>query len=130
MKFLVPLIFIVSIQAHSTWWPPESRKTGTAVTLLNCNIQGPDQQVTVVRDRERLILKELTGRGRWIERDLTATEWDAKILRLQMGEKGEQTELDARDPFYYVLQYDQEIRRWTFDYRVPGWRQLGMADCW
>lgn len=135
MRVLVPSMMLVVLVmtnvtvAQATWWPSPS-KGGTKTKLLDCNVQGPNQQVTVVRDRGQLFLEELTSQGHWIQRELTQQEWDSKLLRLQMDEDGEQTELNARDPFYYVLMYSAEEKRWFFDYRVPGWRQMGMADCW
>lgn len=105
----------------------------TGTVLLNCNVQGADQQVTVVRDRGQLILKELTDRGSWIERELTDKEWNEKTIRLSMGRDElleDQTALDDREPYYYVIQFTKENQRWMFDYRLPSWRQIGMADCW
>lgn len=116
MKFLIPVILLVSFEAQA------------ATKLLDCNVQGPDQQVTVIRDRDGLILKELTNNGSWIERKLSAEEWDARLIRLEMNEP--QTELNARNPSYYILQYRKESNRWSYDYRANGWREVGMADCW
>src|SRR4051812_20720909 len=56
--------------------------------LLDCNVfesgGGPDQQVTVLKDKDgKLTLRELTEHGSTEERELSADEWAAKNINLR-----------------------------------------------
>ncbi|HEY8072918.1 MAG TPA: hypothetical protein VIF62_02380 [Labilithrix sp.] len=90
--------------------------------LLDCNVfesgGGPDQQVTVLKDKDgNLTLRELTESGSTEERDLSQGEWDARNIRLRKQDPDEVNTLrkDGRD--------------WVNESRGGGFNVFGYADC-
>lgn len=94
--------------------------------LLDCNVfmsgGGPDQQVTVLRTKTGLVLRELTDHGATEERALTEAEWTSKKLRLR------------KDPSDFgtvtsTLTWDSRDKAWSYMYRTSYWQAVGFADC-
>lgn len=92
--------------------------------LLDCNVflsgGGPDQQVTVVQRGDELFLRELTNHGAWIERPLSAEEWETKDLALR------REEFDGPDA---VNRLYLESGDWMNESKSPGWHAMGFAVC-
>lgn len=86
------------------------------VILLDCNVEGGDQQVRVSDGALGLELQELTSKGSWKTRSLSAKEWESKNIRLQSG-PGET----------YVLYFQDKA--WLYQSVGSGFRQSGFADC-
>ncbi len=90
--------------------------------LLDCNVfesgGGPDQQVTVLQDKDgNLTLRELRESGATEERDLSQDEWDSKNLKLRQDYPDEVNTLrkDGRD--------------WINESKGGGFSLFGYADC-
>lgn len=91
---------------------------GGRAILLDCNTSlGPDQQVTVLDDGDRMILRELTTSGSQVERDLPADEWDARSLRL-------------REDWGATSTLSKEDGDWILRSIGGGVNEFGFADCW
>jgi hypothetical protein len=89
-----------------------------STTLLDCNVEGGDQQVKVVATAEGLELQELNSHGSWKSRVLSAKEWESKNLRLSGG-IGET----------YVMYYDASNKEWLYQNVGLSFRQFGTAAC-
>jgi hypothetical protein len=88
------------------------------VVVLDCNVEGGDQEVRVLDGAHGLQLEELTMGGTWKTRALTVKEWESKNLRLR-GDIGET----------YLLSFDAKAKRWFYESVGPGMRLSGLADC-
>jgi hypothetical protein len=88
------------------------------IVVLDCNVEGGDQEVRVLDGAHGLQLEELTMSGTWRTRPLTVKEWESKNLRLRGG-LGET----------YLLSYDAKAGRWFYESAGPGMRLSGLADC-
>ncbi|MGZ3693590.1 MAG: hypothetical protein ACXWQO_05330 [Bdellovibrionota bacterium] len=104
MLLLSLLMFTSSAQANTT--------------LLDCNVEGGDQQVKVVQSLQGLELQELSGSGRWTSRALSQKEWNSQTLRLNGG-SGET----------YLMYYDNNDKAWLYKNVGSSFRQFGTADC-
>lgn len=100
----------------------EKKDGGAATeTLLRCNVfeggGGPDQEVTVKRTGEALMLIELTNSGSTVQRDLSKEEWDSGTLKLRQEYPDDDNTLT------------KEGHSWRNESKSSGWRTVGYADC-
>lgn len=100
----------------------ESGNGGTkSQTLLRCNVfesgGGPDQEVTVTRAGESLTLVELTNSGSTVSRELSADEWQSRVIQLRKEDPDEENTLT------------KEGHSWRNESKGGGFRTLGYADC-
>lgn len=98
-------------------------QTGTTI-LLDCNVfeggGGPDQQVTVIKKADGLILRELTNSGAMVDRPLSAEEWAKKDLKLRKDD------FDGPDTINRLWKEDGE---WLNESKGGGFSSYGNADC-
>jgi len=92
--------------------------------LLDCNVfeggGGPDQQATVVKRGNGLVLKELTSSGSMVERALDQAEWDKQEIKLRLEQ------FDGPDQVNRLYKKDGE---WLNESVGGGWATYGSADC-
>jgi hypothetical protein len=98
-------------------------QTGTTI-LLDCSVfesgGGPDQQVTVIKKADGLVLRELTNIGSTEERPLSDEEWAKKDLKLR------HEEFDGPDA---VNRLWKEKGEWLNESKGGGWATYGYAYC-
>ena len=105
-NFFLALILTIGLQASAT------------ETLLDCNLaQGPDQHVTVLKQDNQLLLRELTNVGATVERVLTSKEWANKSFSLRDSSFGQKTNMHRVSD------------GWMYHVKGPGLEILGYADC-
>lgn len=88
------------------------------VVILDCNVEGGDQQVRVLDGAHGLQLEELTMHGSWKTRALSVQEWGEKKIKLS-ADFGET----------YTLAYDAKVKTWFYSNKGPGLSISGAADC-
>lgn len=103
---MILLALALTTQAHA------------ATTLLDCNVEGGNQQVKVAQSAAGLELQELTSAGSWKKRALSQKEWDSRNLRLS-GDVGET----------YLMYLDTDGKTWFYQNVGGSFRQFGQADC-
>lgn len=88
------------------------------LVILDCNVQGGNQQVRVTEGGLGLELQELTSAGSWKSRSLSAKEWASRNLRLR-ADPGET----------YLLYFDAKAKAWFYQSVSASFRLSGQADC-
>lgn len=108
MMNLISLILYVSISAAA----PQGQ------IRLNCNTPvGPDQQITVLKTADGMVLKELTMSGKTIERPLSEEEWKSGSLTLTENSPDSVTKM-------WMTEHG-----WWIESKSPGWNETAPADC-